>query len=315
MTTTPTFRHRCEYWVVLAVRGVVRILPDGASRALGSALGMLAYAIDPRHRRVAVTQLQAAFPRKKPEECRAIARETFRHFGRLLIAVLRFSTMSPDRMRTRVEFEGDDRVRAALAAGKGAIIVTGHFGFWELGGLAHPLVLPPFWVLARPLDNPLLHDLLERVRCATGNRVIYKHGALRRVLRALEQNESVAILIDQYSHGAESVPVEFFGRPAPTTAALASLALRTGAPLVPAVALPLPHGRYRMVYEPAIEMPGPDSADPVRELTQRCADVLEMYVRRYPHMWLWMHRRWRDDEAVEANRLDMFPAPAPDETE
>jgi KDO2-lipid IV(A) lauroyltransferase len=297
------------------VRGVVRILPDAASRVLGSAVGLFAYAIDPRHRRVAVTQLQAAFPRKKPAECRAIARATFKHFGRLLIAVLRFSTLSREQMRARVEFEGDDRVRAALAAGKGAIIVTGHFGFWELGGLAHPLVLPPFWVLARPLDNPLLHDLLERVRCATGNRVIYKQGALRRVLRALEQNECVAILIDQYSHGADSIPVEFFGRPAPTTAALASLALRTGAPLVPAVALPLPHGRYRMVYEAPIEMPGPDSADPVRELTQRCADVLEMYVRRYPHLWLWMHRRWRDDGVAEPSRVDMFPAPAPDESD
>jgi len=149
-------------------------------------------------------------------------------------------------------------------------------------------------VLARPLDNPLLHDLLERIRCATGNKVIYKQGALRRVLRALEQNDCVAILIDQYSQAAESVPVEFFGRPAPTTAALASLALRTGAPLLPAVALPLPGGRYRMIYEPPIEMPAADSADPVRELTQRCADVLEMYVRRYPELWLWMHRRWRD---------------------
>jgi len=83
---------------------------------------------------------------------------------------------------------------------------------------------------------------------------------------------------------------------------------------VPAVALPLPHGRYRMVYEAPIEVPGPDSANPVRELTQRCADVLEMYVRRYPHMWLWMHRRWRDDDAAESS-LDMFPAPAPDETD
>jgi len=299
----------------MGVRGLVRLLPDALGRAIGGGLGSLAYAVDSRHRRVAITQLQAAFPRKTPAECRAIARATFRHFGALLIAVLRFSTLTPERMRARVEFDGDDRVRTALAAGKGAIIVTGHFGFWELGGLAHPLVLPPFWVLARPLDNPLLHDLLEQIRCATGNKVIYKQGALRRVLRALEQNDCVAILIDQYSQAAESVPVEFFGRPAPTTAALASLALRTGAPLLPAVALPLPGGRYRMIYEPPIEMPAADSADPVRELTQRCADVLEMYVRRYPHLWLWMHRRWRDDGPSEPSRVDMFPAPAPDETD
>ena len=78
---------------------------------------------------------------------------------------------------------------------------------------------------------------------------------------------------------------------------------------------PLPDGRYRMVYEPPIELPAADSPDPVRELTQRCADVLEMYVRRYPHLWLWMHRRWREDGAPEPSRVDVFPAPAPDETD
>src|SRR4029079_7305030 len=101
-----------------------------------------------------------------------------------------------------------------------------------------------------------------------------------------------------------------FGRPAPTTAALASLALRTGAPLLPAVALPLPDGRYRMGYEPPIELPAADSPDPVRELTQRCADVLEMYVRRYPHMWLWMHRRWRDVPTGDPTPVGMFPSGA-----
>jgi len=309
----PSFRHRAEYWLVAGVRAIVGILPDALTRGLGTVLGLVFFVVDPRHRRVAMHQLQAAFPRRSAADCRAITRATFIHFGRLLIAVLRFSMLSREQMRARVEFQGEDRVQAALAAGKGAIIVTGHFGYWELGGLAHPLVLPPFWVLARPLDNPLLHRLLEDIRCATGNRVIYKQGALRRVLRALEQNESVAILIDQFSQGPDAVPVEFFGRPAPTTAALASLALRTGAPLVPAVALPLPGGRYRMVYEPAVEMPAADSPDPVRELTQRCTDVLEMYVRRYPHLWLWMHRRWRDDGAAESDTVEVFPAPAPDE--
>jgi KDO2-lipid IV(A) lauroyltransferase len=125
----------------------------------------------------------------------------------------------------------------------------------------------------------------------------------------------VAILIDQYAQGPEAVPVEFFGRPAPTTAALATLALRTGAPLLPAVALPLPGGRYRMVYEAAVETPPADSPDPVRELTQRCTDVLEMYVRRYPHLWLWMHRRWRDGDPAETGSVAVFPAPAPGESD
>ena len=103
-----------------------------------------------------------------------------------------------DEIRARVEFEGDERVRQALAAGKGVLLFSGHFGYWELQGIAHPLVLPPMSVLARPLDNPYLHRLLERMRCATGNHVIYRQGAVRRVLRALEADECVAMLIDQH---------------------------------------------------------------------------------------------------------------------
>ncbi len=204
-------------------------------------------------------------------------------------------------------------MKAALAGGKGVLIFTGHFGYWELQGLAHALVLPPISVLARPLDNPRLHELLERIRCATGNRVIYKQGALRRVLRALEQNEGVAILMDQHVQGTDAVIVDFFNRPAATAPALATIALRTGAPLIPAFALPLSGGRYRMIYEHPVEPPPATSEDPVRELTQRCTDVLEMYVRRHPDLWMWMHRRWRDDRASEPEPAGVQPTPSPDE--
>jgi KDO2-lipid IV(A) lauroyltransferase len=295
-------RHRLEYGLVIAVRAVVAVLPDAAARGVGSTIGILSYAAAPGRRRLAIRQLRAAFPTRSEAECRAIARATFAHFGRLLVVLLKFSTCSPDQMRARVEFEGEERLRVALAAGKGAIVVTGHFGYWEIQGIAQALVLPPMSVLARQLDNPYLHALLERIRCATGNRVIYRHGALRRVLRALMANETVGILIDQHIHGTDAVRVDFFNRPVATTAAVAALALRTGAPIIPIFALPLPDGRFRLIYEHPVELPPAGSPDPVRALTQRCTDVLEMYVRRHPHLWLWMHRRWRDpgEEAAAA---------------
>ena len=311
--TPRDLRHRIEYAVVLAVRALVRLLPDAVSRALGTLIGLTFYAFDRGHRRLTIRQLRAAFPTRSDEECRAIARATFAHFGRLLVALLRFSTLTEDEIRERVEFEGEDRMTAALTRGRGAILVTGHFGFWEIQGMAHPLVLPPMSVLARPLDNLHLHRLLERTRCATGNKVIYRQGAVRRILRALAANEVVGILIDQHIQPADAVLVDFFNRPAATTAAVATIALRTGAPLVPGFALPLPGGRYRVVYEHPIEMPPADAPDPVRELTQRCTDVLEMYVRRHPQLWLWMHRRWRDVEP-DAPMPGMFPSAAADDT-
>jgi len=259
----PDAAQRAEYLAAVAVRWYVSVLPAPLARAAGAAIGWLFYVVDGRHRRLAVEQLQRAFPLKSAAECRAIARATFVHFGRLVVAVLRFSGLSPDAMRAHVEIEGEERVRAALAAGKGALFITGHFGYWELHALAHATHFPPICLLARPLDNPPLHALLERIRTATGNKLIYKQGALRRVLRALEQNEGVAVLIDQHAQSGDAVTVEFFNRPAATTSSVAVLALRTGAPLIPVFALPLPGGRYRLIYEHPVELPPATSADPV----------------------------------------------------
>jgi Kdo2-lipid IVA lauroyltransferase/acyltransferase len=310
----PSFRHRLEYLAVASVVAGVRLLPMPMVLALGSLVGRAFCLVDGPHRRRAVRNIQAAFPLRSARECRAIARGMFSHFGRLLTVLLKFSTMPPEKMLARVKFEGEERVVSAHAQGKGVLLFTGHFGFWEINALVHALELQPMSVLARPLDNPLLHRLLENTRKKTGNSVIYRRGAIRRVLRALESNEAVAVLIDQHIQTADAVYVDFFNRPAATTSALAALALRTGAPVVPVFALPLPGGRFRMVYEHAVDPPAPDDPDAVRELTQRCTDVLEMYVRRYPELWLWMHRRWRDLEPKDDKVGGMFPAASSEES-
>jgi KDO2-lipid IV(A) lauroyltransferase len=305
--------HRIEYGAVMAARGAVRPLPMAAVLACGTALGRAFHALDRTHRRLALRNLEAAFPSRSPQERAAIAREMFDHFGRLLTVLLKFSTMTPSAMLARVEFEGEERVRAAHALGRGVLLFTGHFGYWEINALVHALVLNPMSVLARPLDNPLLHDLLERVRGRTGNAVIYRRGAVRRVLRALAANQAVAVLIDQHIQTVDAVYVDFFNRPAATTSALAALALRTGAPVIPVFALPLPGGRFRMVYEHAVDPPNASDPGALREFTQRCTDVLEMYVRRYPGLWLWMHRRWRDEEQPEGSARGMFPSATTEE--
>jgi len=137
-------------------------------------------------------------------------------------------------------------------------------------------------------------NLLEGIRVSNGNPVLYRRGAVRKALRLLAEGRGVGILIDQHMTSPDAIYVDFFGRPAATTSTLAALAMRTGAPIVPLFAFPLPNGRYRMIYEHPIEPPAQDSPDALREFTQRCTDVLEMHVRRHPELWLWMHRRWRD---------------------
>jgi len=303
-------RHPLEYGLVLLTMRVARLLPWRVVRAMGTGLGLLFYTLDRRHRRIARENLAAAFPRKPAAERRVIVRRVFGHFGRLLFELLKFSGLSRDQVLARVDIEGGDRIRDARAKGRGALLFTGHFGYWEINAIAHAAAFAPIGVLARPLDNRRLHDLLERMRGCQGNYVIYRRGALRRVLKALGANDGVAILIDQHIQAPDAVTVNFFDRPAATTLALGVLALRTGAPVIPVFALPDGVGRYRLVYEHPVDPPADDTPESIRDFTQRCTDVLEMHVRRHPELWLWMHRRWRDSPLPDAGDPGMFPPAA-----
>ena len=286
-------RQQLEYLGVVIARRVTAMMPYPLRWLAGTTLGYIFYMFDGPHRRVAGENLAAAFPRRSPAERRAIVRAAFAHFGRLLFEFRKFSTLSDEQMLDRVEFDGEERVRLAYGQGKGVLFITGHFGFWELQAIVQPLRFEPVGVLARTLDNPKLNALLERIRQRTGNVVIYRQGSVRKVMRMMSEKHGIAILIDQHIFGADAVNVEFFERTAATTSAVAALALRTGAPVMPVFALPLGKGRYRLIFEHPVEPPSADSEDAVREFTQRCTDVLEMYVRRHPDLWLWMHRRWR----------------------
>ena len=286
-------RYRLEYLAVLGVRSVARLTPRRWLVLAGTSLGTMFYRLDRRRRDTAVDNVRAAFPVRTDAECRAIVRGAFANLGRHVIDLLRFDTMSVEQMMDLVELEGVEHVEQALAAGRGVMFFTGHFGFWELQVMVHAARFEPILMVARTLNNPLLEAMIERMRSRVGTRVVPRQGAVRGLLRGLLRHQSVGMMIDQHMQDRSAVTVEFFGRPAATTSAIAALALRTGVPVIPVFGLPLPGGRYRMIYETPVELPDRDSPDAVQTLTQRCTDVLETYVRRYPELWLWMHRRWR----------------------
>ncbi len=292
-----------EFAAVRLVAAIVSLLPMRVVRRCGAGLGRLAHALDRSHRRIALENLAAAFPSRPEAERRMLARAMFAHFGSLLLELLKFGTYTPAQMLAAIDVEGEERARQAYQQERGILFFTGHFGYWEIQAIVEPLLGHPISVLARPLDNARLNEMLEQIRTRTGNSVIYRQGAVRKILRELAANHGVALLIDQHLHTPDAIYVDFFRRPAATTSALAALALRTGAPVIPVFALPLPRGRYRLVYEHPVDPPDADTPDAVREFTQRCTDVLEMYVRRHPELWLWMHRRWRDQGMVTGEDL------------
>jgi KDO2-lipid IV(A) lauroyltransferase len=287
-------KHRLELLLVRGVMALVRPFPMRTVRDIGHRLGRLAFYFDNSRRRIALENLTHAFPSRSRTEIEGIARAMFGHFAAVLLELLKFATMSEAEMTALVDVEGADRVNQAYQHGRGVLFMTGHFGYWEVHGIMLPLHTKPSSVLARPLDNPHLHEMLERIRCRTGNAVIYRQGAVRRILRELMANRGIAVLIDQHLQTPDAIYVDFFRRPAATTSAVGALAARTGAAVIPSFAFPISGGRYRLLYDHPIEPPRDDTPEAIREFTQRCTDVLEMYVRRNPELWLWMHRRWRN---------------------
>jgi len=289
------FRNRIEAASVRLLFAGLSLLPRSARLLAGRSLGLTLYLISPRHRRMALANLDRAFgDAGSAAEKARIARASFSHLGLLLCDSLAFARVDPQHLERIAVFEGLEHVREAYAGGKGVFVFSGHYGNWEMVALLQGYLGLPLAMVTRPLDNPYLERLLHRFRTLSGNRVIHKRGAAREILRSIRQGWGVAIVIDQNVRGEDGVFVDFFGALASTTPALATLALKTEAPIIPVFGVPLPDGRYRVRYLPRVEFQrSGDTRKDILALTQKCTRIIEETVRKKPEFWVWMHRRWR----------------------
>lgn len=287
-------RFYFERRLFAAVLFAAGILPRRFFLFLGRSFGKLALAADARHRRVALENLANAFPNLPAQEHRNILRRCYEFFGEYLFDMLTCFPMFPAERMKDIEYEGLENLEEAYRRNKGVIIYTAHWGAWEMMGMAHGLKGFPMGVIARPLDNPYLHTLLDTLRRSTGNFVIDKKEGFRPMLKALKEGKAIAILMDQNVITDDRIFVDFFGRAASTTPAVGLLQMKTGAALVAGFGLPLGNGRYRFSYSKPLEVPlSGDRKTDVLRITQECTRVIEQQIRRYPQFWLWMHRRWK----------------------
>lgn len=286
-------RYALEAVLASVISAVVRRLPRRAVLALGRSLGRLWGTLDRRHLRIAADNLRRAFPDWDEERVLRTARGVYAHFGTILFDILWMEGRTGEELLAITDVEGLELARAAVASGRGLVCPTGHFGNWEFQGVVSPLLVGPFAVVARPLDNPELDRRLVGLRTSTGNTVIYKKRALSQIMQTIRGGGVVAIVIDQNVQEKDGIFAEFFGRPACTTTVAAAVALKTGCTILP-VHCPLgADGRYRMIYGPPVEWSGGRSPEDVAALTQKLTSIIEGWVREYPVQWLWLHRRWK----------------------
>ncbi len=291
---TPTVAHRAEYYALRGALGAIGTLRWRRATAIGAALGRLGYAPLGIRRGVVERQIAAAFPEWSDEQVRTTAVASFESLGRTAVETALMPSLGRDGVLDLFErADGWDVLESARAEGKGVIVITGHLGNWELGGSYVAARGVPIDGIARGQANPLFDRYLTDTRQRLGMRIVHDAEAVRRTPRALRDGRVVAFLFDQGALGLASTYVPFFGRPAKTPRGPAVFALRLGAPVVFAVSLRQPSGRFVLSFE---RVPTVDTGDRERDvdtMVARFNAVLESWVRRAPSQYFWQHRRWR----------------------
>lgn len=284
-------KHALEAMLVNGLATGITAMSWSRSLGLGSLLGDVAWSIGLR-RRVAEANLVLAFPHLPVEERARILVSHYRELGRVACEYPRMGELVRAPASAVVaELEGFEHLESARTAGRGAILMTGHFGNFELLGAWLGRMHPVSFVV-KPLSNPRVERLITGWRRAAGVDLIPLGTGVRRVFEALKENRWVAMLADQDAR-QNGVFVPFLGRAASTPAGPAEISLRTGAPIVMGFVVRRHDGRHTLTLTPPLEPPTAAGPEAVRQLTAAHTAVLEHWVRRHPEMWFWLHRRWK----------------------
>jgi len=293
-SVSSTVRFRLEDAGLRMVSLALGPLGWRGSQRLGAFLGGVAYRLVPIRSEVTRRNIARAYAGSMTtKEVDSLAGETYRSLGKTFFEVARFGSMSREEVQERVRFDHPEILDGALKEGKGALLVTGHFGNFDLFGAAIAARGSPLSVLVQRQSNPIVDERVRRYREKMGSRVIYRGAGVREVVRALRRNEFVAIVADQDARGS-GIFVDFLGTPASTAKGPALLAYRTGAPIVFGTLERLSDGSHIGRLERPIrarsEMP---EEDEVRRVTEEWVARLEGAVRQRPDHYFWPHKRWK----------------------
>lgn len=265
-----------------------------------SLLGRFMYRFLPFRRAIVLENLAIAFGSRLTDTDRIhLAKCFYSHLTKTILENCVMTFWSQKRLKSRIRVEGIEHLWKASESKKGILLLTGHFGNWELGPIAGILHFQEFrgrlHVLRRQLVNKTVEKILFNRYYAVGLDVIPKRASLSNVLTALEKNDTVAFIMDQYARpGKEGIEATLFGKKAGTFKSLAVVKRASDAPLLPIVSYREKDGSHVMRFSPPVEWI--EDADPDTEIlknTEQYNRILEQFIEEHPDQWLWIHKRWK----------------------
>ncbi|MFA4888598.1 MAG: lysophospholipid acyltransferase family protein [Candidatus Omnitrophota bacterium] len=275
---------------------IIKVIPARSLYGFARGLGILGYLLVAKQRRIALDTLKVAFGEEKtPAEIKEIARDCFIYMAKSAVELL-FLMDRPELLKQRVDLIGEENLERALAKGRGVILVSAHFGNFPL--LLSKLCLSGYKAagIMRSMRDARVEKIFMDKRARLGVKTIYsqpRNACVNATIEALRHNEIVFIPIDQ-NFGTAGVFVDFFGRKAATATGPVVLAQRTKAALIPCFIIRQPDDRQEIIFEPALELVEAATAqETVIKNIQKLTAIIEVYIRKYPAEWGWIHRRWK----------------------
>lgn len=286
--------HDIEYYFALLGVRLAHFLPSRVADTFGAAIGSLAYALITSRRRIAYDNLKKAMGRALSEqEIRSIVRRVFKNIGRTFVEFARFGKIKLEGTRKITVSDGLEYLQKVHDEGKGALIVTAHFGNWELLGSWVAACGYPMDFLVGSQHNQRVDNLLNDFRREMGVGIIPLKTSIRGVFKCLRANRFAGLVSDQHAPSG-GVTVDFFGRKAATPKGPAAIALKAGCPLIPILLRRERHDRHVVMTGEPIYPPhsGDDDKD-IETMTIAYTKFFEDGIRKYPDQWMWTHRRWK----------------------
>lgn len=302
-----TFRIYAEYIPFRMLYGILHALPLKVGYAMSRLLFRLLFLADRRHRVRSIQHVMHAGLFTDPKEARAFAFRSYLEFSKLFVEVVKMDQLySKDKIDIVAPIDCVSGIVPIEGREQGPqyIIVTAHYGNWEVAGTAFSeQANRPMSSFMRPFENPLIGKLILDHRAGELHKLIDKHEGIRPILRAAAEGRNITMLIDQHAAGNEGVECEFFGHPARVHMTPALLHLKTGIPILPEITRRKPgcdFGFELVFSEPIRYTPTGDKQHDIRVVTQMCVTALEKLIMKDPVQWLWTPRHWLDINRREA---------------
>ncbi len=272
---------------------ITKILTPRQRENLANHLGDIVYDVLKIRRKIVEKNLEGTFPEKSPEEIDSLARKVYRRQALNMIEVLRIPLIKgKDDASKLLDVDGDEFLEKTRYAGKGGVVVSAHFGNWELLGLCTGLLVASMHIVIKHQGNPLIDRWITANRVRHGNNVVYQKNALRQGVQLLSRGEVVTLLGDQ-TDPTGSFVTDFLGRSSSVFLGPAFLALKTGSPMFLGMCRRHENSRYIVEVQEIKTSDLSFSREDIQELTRRYTKAIEAYIYRYPEEWFWLHNRWK----------------------